>query len=140
MARILIVDDERHIRLLYALELADEGFEIKTASSKDDLITLINDFQPHVLLLDLYLTGCNGFELLQIARAHNRRLIIIICTTDDMFNCELISSVANGFVVKSNDLDSLKHKIINALNRNIISGSNGLPLKQSHICAHGFAI
>ena len=38
MSRILVVDDESSIRLLYSHELADEGYEVTTAAGAEEAV------------------------------------------------------------------------------------------------------
>jgi len=48
MAKILIVDDEEGIRMLYAMELQDEGYEVITLPDGKDLLEVVDRIEIHV--------------------------------------------------------------------------------------------
>jgi two-component system, OmpR family, alkaline phosphatase synthesis response regulator PhoP len=65
-ARILIVDDEIHIRTLIAQsleELEDEGVEIATADNGADGLALIESDRPQLVFLDVMMPKMNGFDV-----------------------------------------------------------------------------
>ncbi len=64
--RILIVDDEAHIRLLLQQtleELEDEGVELLTADNGDDALETIKTEQPDLVFLDVMMPKMNGFDV-----------------------------------------------------------------------------
>jgi DNA-binding response OmpR family regulator len=66
MPRILIVDDEAHIRLLIeqALEeLEDEGVELLTAENGEEALALIQSEKPNLVFLDVMMPKLNGFDV-----------------------------------------------------------------------------
>lgn len=66
MNTILIVDDEKHIRMLIeqALEeLEDEGVDLITANNGADALELIIDERPQLVFLDVMMPKMNGFEV-----------------------------------------------------------------------------
>ena len=65
MAKILILDDEKHIRTLYSDELKEEGYEVATATDGNDIHNLIENEKPDVILLDIKLAESNGLDVLQ---------------------------------------------------------------------------
>ena len=62
MARILVVDDEQHIRHYYTEELTEEGHRVATAASGYRLLERIESFQPEVVVLDIRLVDYDGLE------------------------------------------------------------------------------
>jgi len=61
-ARILVVDDEEDICAILKFNLSKEGYEVVTANSAEDALTLdIASF--NLLLLDVMMGGMSGFEL-----------------------------------------------------------------------------
>jgi two-component system, OmpR family, alkaline phosphatase synthesis response regulator PhoP len=64
--KILICDDEPHIRLLIEQsleELEDEGVEITTASDGEEAIARIRDIKPDLVILDVMMPRMNGFDV-----------------------------------------------------------------------------
>lgn len=69
--KILIVDDEPHLRTLIqqALEeLEDEGVELLTASNGEDALETICDEQPNLVFLDVMMPKKNGFDVCDAAK------------------------------------------------------------------------
>ena len=70
-AKILIVDDEPHIRLLIeqALEeLEDEGVEMLTAENGDEALTVIQAERPQLVFLDVMMPKVNGLDVCERVR------------------------------------------------------------------------
>lgn len=115
MAKILIVDDEEHIRYLYSEELSDEGYEVATADSGYKLLERIEDETPDLIVLDIKMADYNGLDLLQDIRNRFYDLPVVLCTAYDTFKEDMKSIAADFYVVKSFDLTELKNKIGMAL-------------------------
>ena len=66
MAKILIVDDEPHIRLLLEQtleELEDEGVELIMADNGDMALDIIKRERPGLVFLDVMMPRMNGFDV-----------------------------------------------------------------------------
>ena len=66
MPKILIVDDEAHIRQLLELtleELEDEGVELLFATNGDEALEIIKKESPPLVFLDVMMPKMNGFEV-----------------------------------------------------------------------------
>jgi len=64
--KVLIVDDEDHLRMLIeqALEdLEDEGVELMTASNGEDALQMIVEEKPNLVFLDVMMPKMNGIEV-----------------------------------------------------------------------------
>src|SRR5574337_1023829 len=74
VGKILIVDDEAHIRMLIVQtleELAENGVELLTADNGQDALELIKTQRPELVLLDVMMPKMNGFD---VCRAVKRDL------------------------------------------------------------------
>ncbi len=80
MSRILIVDDEKQIRRIVSVLLAEKGFEVAEADSGETALALQHEFQPHVVLLDLSLPGMDGLETLKRMLERDPHIDCIIMT------------------------------------------------------------
>lgn len=67
-ARILIVEDERHITKFLEFILAKEGCETMVAADGAAALKLLGDFEPDGILLDLGLPDMSGLDLLLAMR------------------------------------------------------------------------
>ncbi len=115
MAKLLVVDDEEHIRLLYSEELKEVGYEVITAESGYKLLELIEEEKPDLVILDIKMVDYNGLDLLQDIRNRFYDLPVILSTAYDTFKEDMKSIAADFYVVKSFDLTELKKKIAMAL-------------------------
>lgn len=70
MRRILIVEDESHIRELLRLLLQSEGHETLQAATVKDALELIQNEAPDLVILDLVLGRDDGRDVFRKARAH----------------------------------------------------------------------
>ncbi len=121
MAKILVVDDEEHIRLLYSEELTEAGYEVITATDGYRLIERIDKEKPDLVILDIKMVGYNGLDLLQEIRNKFYNLPVVLCTAYDAFKEDIKSIAADSYVIKSFDLTELKKKIAMALEASIPS-------------------
>lgn len=118
MAKILIVDDEEHIRFLYSEELTEAGYEVITADSGHMLLERIEKEKPDLIVLDIKMVDYNGLDLLQDIRNKFYNLPVVLCTAYDTFKEDMKSIAADFYVIKSFDLTELKNKISMALEAN----------------------
>ena len=115
MDKILIVDDEELIRMLYADELQEEGYGVITCGEGSKLMDLIEMESPDVVVLDIQLGEHNGLDLLQDIRNTYYNLPVILCTAYSPYKYDLKSIAADYYVLKSSDLSELKSRIRMAL-------------------------
>ncbi len=113
---ILVVDDEKHIRMLYKEELEAEGYAVVTSDGQEPIMEVIAREQPNLVILDIKLApDVSGLDLLQQIRSHNHDLPVILSTAYDNFQHDLKSIAADYYVVKSVDQEELKNKVALAL-------------------------
>ena len=115
IAKILVVDDEEHIRFLYSEELTEAGYEVITADSGHKLLERIEEEKPDLVVLDIKMLDYNGLDLLQDIRNKFYNLPVVLCTAYDTFKEDMKSIAADYYVIKSFDLTELKSKIAMAL-------------------------
>jgi len=116
MSKILVVDDEKHIRMLYQEELEAEGYTVATSDGSEDILVTLDREHPNVVILDIKLgPNRSGLDLLQQLRSREQSLPVILCTAYDSFQHDLKSIAADYYVVKAVDLTELKTKVATAL-------------------------
>ena len=120
--KILIVDDEEVILMLYKEELEEEGYDVITTSDGYKLLEKIDEEKPDLVLLDIKMAEYNGLDLLQDIRKTFYNIPVILCSAYSSFKGDLKSIAADYYVVKSSDLTELKQKIKMALEGRRSSG------------------
>ncbi|MDR2075930.1 MAG: response regulator [Desulfovibrio sp.] len=113
--KILVVDDEPHLRMLYQEELQPEGYTVVTSDGQEPIMAVIKRESPDLVLLDIKLAHVSGLDLLQSIRAENSLLPVILSTAYDSFQYDLKSIAADAYCVKSVDLTILKDAIRSVL-------------------------
>ncbi|MGO3019120.1 MAG: response regulator transcription factor [Anaerococcus sp.] len=76
--KVLICDDEDHIRQFMKINLEYSGFDIIEASTGEDAVRLTEETKPAVLVLDIMLPGISGYEVCEIVRDKNPKVGIIL--------------------------------------------------------------
>ncbi len=75
---ILIIDDEAPIRESLAGILVDEGFHPLTAASAEEGLTILDNKEVNLVLLDIWLSGMDGIEALEKIKLENSDLPVIM--------------------------------------------------------------
>lgn len=100
--RVLIVEDEDSIRKFINLNLQAAGFEVCEAGSGEMALSLIKDFKPEVVVLDIMLPGIDGFQVCSKLREMLPEVIIIMLTAkgQDMDKVMGLDLGADDYMVK----------------------------------------
>jgi DNA-binding response OmpR family regulator len=117
MARLLVIDDERDIRHLYAAELEDEGYQVDTAGTGAKAVQLLKKHDFDLVVLDIKMKGESGLQILQNIVKEKSDLPVILCTAFSCYKEDFSSWLADAYVVKSSDITELKEEIRRILNK-----------------------
>ncbi len=101
MPRILIVEDDDHIRTALRLMFEGEGFVVDDAPSGEVGIALYQRMTPDLAIVDVMLPGMTGFETCQTIRDASDLPIVIVSARDDTADVVLgLESGADDYVTK----------------------------------------
>ena len=117
MARILVVDDEASLRLLYTQELAEEGHDVVAAGTIDEATDKLQHDTFDLVLLDIKLKQESGLDFLQKVVKERHDLPVILSTAFSCYKDDFSAWLADGYVVKSSDLTELKEEITRVLEK-----------------------
>ena len=78
--KILLVDDEKDIREVLVLPLADLGYQIFEAENGKEALGKFREIQPSIVLTDIKMPGMDGIELLQKIKQENPETEVIMIT------------------------------------------------------------
>ncbi|RXZ79915.1 DNA-binding response regulator [Paenibacillaceae bacterium] len=81
--KILLVDDEPHIISFLEMGLSNEGFEVQTAADGISGLHIAEEFEPHVIILDVMMPGIDGFESCRLLKDGGQRVAVIMLTAKD---------------------------------------------------------
>lgn len=118
-ATILIIEDDRQVRLMLARVLTAAGFSISAVASAPDARQVIGGLKPHLVVLDLGLPGEDGFSLERWIRQRHPGIAILILTGRSLTADRVrgLEGGADDYVVKPFDPDELIARIRSILRR-----------------------
>ncbi|HEU4763218.1 MAG TPA: ATPase, T2SS/T4P/T4SS family [Gemmatimonadales bacterium] len=103
-SRILLVDDEDHLRRLLRDLLEREGYEVVEARDGAEALEQVDRHGPHVVLLDLNLPGMDGYSVLAHLRSRpaTESLPIVVLTAkgDEDNEVRVLQAGADDFLTK----------------------------------------
>jgi DNA-binding NtrC family response regulator len=100
VAHILIVDDQKWVTELCRKALPTPEYRISTAADVNAVRKNISNFEPDLVLLNLYLKhGFNCWEVLADIKTQNPNLPVLMITTHEKCLFDSRLSYANGYVI-----------------------------------------
>ncbi len=106
--RILLVDDEQGIQLLYRGEFEDDGYEVISAYNGEEALQKFSEEKPDLVILDINMPGMNGIEVLRQMKEINSSLPVILCSAYPEFKQDFGTWASEAYIVKSANIDELK--------------------------------
>jgi two-component system OmpR family response regulator len=117
--RILVVDDESSISDLIATSLRFVGFDVRTAATGSEALTIAEEFKPHALILDVMLPDQNGFEVCRQLRQDGHSVGVLFLTAKDTVEDKIAGLTIGGddYVTKPFSLEELVARLRALLRR-----------------------
>ncbi len=102
--RILIVEDSSISMAYYSSVLEQAEMQIKSLEDPMKLLDVLNSFSPDLILMDLYLPGCNGIELSKVVRQidgfQNIPIVHLVNANDLNTQSEVMNLRGSDFLLK----------------------------------------
>jgi DNA-binding response OmpR family regulator len=117
MNKILIVEDEDALCLLYEEELAAEGYDVTTVRDAEGALDLLRRERFDLIVTDIRMPGRDGVELITQIVGLRKDIPIIINTAYPSYKDDFMTWAADAYVVKSSSLVELKARIKDLLAR-----------------------
>jgi DNA-binding response OmpR family regulator len=116
--RVLVVDDERHIRDLLEIGLGDEGYDVRSAPDGQVGLQAVREWSPDAIVLDVMLPKIDGISLLPLFRKLTEAPIIMLSAKGEVTDkVSGLSSGADDYVAKPFEMSELLARLETALRR-----------------------
>ena len=97
--KILVVDDDEFVRLLYTSEFEEEGYEVSVASTARQALKIVTSAPPDLIILDIKMPDMNGIDALQKIAGIVPHVPIIISSAYPHFKDNFLTWIAVDYVV-----------------------------------------
>ncbi len=111
MKKILLVEDEKTLCLLYEEELGKEGFGVTSVHTADAALAELKKTDFDLIVTDIRMPGKNGIELITEIMGLRKDVPIIINSAYQSYKEDFMTWAADAYIVKTSSLEELKLKI-----------------------------
>lgn len=116
--KILVVEDDRNILQILKLYLEKTGYSVITCERGDTAFDTFEKTQPAIVLLDVMLPGCDGYEVLtRIRKISNTPVIMLTAKGDILDKVNGLEAGADDYIPKPFDIKELLARIRAVLRR-----------------------
>ncbi|MCB0194770.1 MAG: response regulator [Anaerolineae bacterium] len=102
--KVLIVDDEANIVISLEFLMQQAGYQVEIARNGEDALTVVNEFKPDLVLLDVMMPKVNGFDVCQKIRDNaeleDTKIIMLTAKGRDVEVAKGMALGANSYVIK----------------------------------------
>jgi diguanylate cyclase (GGDEF)-like protein len=100
--KILVVDDDLQMLEIVKLCLITEGYDVKTAESADEAFPLLEQWAPHVVILDVNLPGITGLQALQKLKTMSKQPTVLLVSGNNSTEavCLGLDAGADDYICK----------------------------------------
>jgi DNA-binding response OmpR family regulator len=111
MSKILVIEDEKNLRVLYQQDLARDGFEVVTAANAADGLAMVETEKPDLVVMDIRLPGMDGLEAMSRLLDKHPRIPVVLNSAYSSYKDSFMSWSADAYVVKSADTGELRTRV-----------------------------
>ena len=132
MTRVLVIDDEPQILRALRINLSVRGYEVHTASTGVEALTVAAEHKPDVVVLDLGLPDMSGIEVLEGLRGWlTAPVIVLSARTDSSDKVEALDAGADDYVTKPFGMDEFLARLRAAVRRGATSVDTDQPVVET---------
>lgn len=118
---VLVVEDEAAQLEVLTYNLEAEGFVVTKTDNGDDAMTLVDETQPDIILLDWMLPGVSGIEICRRLKANNQTrnvpVIMLSARSEEVDKVRGLETGADDYMVKPYSVVELMARVRTQLRR-----------------------
>jgi CheY-like chemotaxis protein len=111
MSRILLADDSPHAQRMGERILSEEGFEVVSITDGETVLVRLQDVDPDVMLVDVFLPGKSGYEICGYVKGHpghqHTRVVLTAGALEPLDEEEARRAGADGILKKPFEASAL---------------------------------
>jgi len=116
--RVAVVDDERNVRELLEIALAQEGFVVRSAADGQQALSLVREWKPDAIVLDVMMPKIDGIALVPMVRRLTEAPILMLSAKGDPADkIEGLTHGADDYLSKPFEIGELIARLHTALRR-----------------------
>jgi two-component system response regulator MprA len=126
--KVLVVEDDEHVRDAVTRALRYEGYEVHTAADGNEALVRAVDVEPDAILLDVLMPGTDGLAVCRRLRDRGDHTPILMVTARHEVTDRVagLDAGADDYLVKPFALDELLARLRALLRRTSVTGESGM--------------
>jgi two-component system KDP operon response regulator KdpE len=110
--KILVVDDERQIRLVLKTALSSRGYAVRTAEDGDEALHMFQAWAPGLVITDLRMPNMSGLELCRSIRTSSAVPVIVLSVrSTEGDKVEALDAGADDYITKPFSIEELLARV-----------------------------
>jgi two-component system, OmpR family, response regulator len=115
MPKVLLIEDEESLRNLYTKILTMRNYEVESAADGEIALSLLKQFRPDVIVLDIVMPHYNGVEILKILKNDGDLKVIPVVMLTALSEMRRITECldmgAIGYITKDSTVEEIVHRL-----------------------------
>jgi DNA-binding response OmpR family regulator len=123
--RLLVVEDDDHIRTALRWALEDEGYDVAEAAGGEEACQAVTLAVPDLMVVDLMLGAMSGFDVIRhVRRSHDLPIIVVSARADTTDIVDALEAGADDYVTKPFEVKEITARL-RALRRRTAASTAG---------------
>lgn len=102
--KLLVIDDSTNIQKIVGLAFGDEDAIVESVSNGEVALSVVRDFRPDVVLVDVFMPGCSGYEICagikEDPELSDIAVVLLVGTFEPFDESEASRAKCDGFLTK----------------------------------------
>ncbi len=111
MKKILLVDNEENIQIVYREEFENDGYHVVSALNGEEGLKKFSEEKPDIVILDIHMPGMGGVEVLRKMKTLDPAVPVVLSSAYQEFKSDLGTWASDAYILKSGDIGDLKRTV-----------------------------